>query len=129
MILFEGQKTDFASVSDDPDKVQLLYPSRRVTAARGSSLLLSCEALYHLEQCHHVHVAWFQGTTELTRPHKYLTTVNESFVGESETKRRQVETEILDLQLEDAGRFQCVALCAGEVSAMGHFVSIFIAGD
>lgn len=130
MFSLEDNEVDFASGSDDPDKVQLLYPSSSVTAARGSSFLLSCEALYDPLHCHHVHVAWFQGSTkaELTRPYKYLTTVSESFIGERR-RRRQVATEILDLQLEDAGGFQCVALCAGEISAMGHFIRITFAGD
>lgn len=92
---FRGNKIDFGSASDDPDKVQLLYPSSSVTAVRGSSLLLSCEAIYDPVQCHHMHVAWLQGTTELTWPHKYITTVSESF--ESGRRRSQVVTEILDL--------------------------------
>lgn len=114
----------------DSEKVELLYQSRSMKMARGSSALLNCEAVYDPVQCEDVHVAWFQGTTELTRPRKYITAVNESFHSEPvQRRRRQVETEILDLQPEDAARFQCKALCVGELTAMGHFISITITGD
>lgn len=112
------------------DKVELLYPKSSMKAARGSSVLLSCEAIYDPAQCEDVHVAWFQGRTELTRPHKYITAVNESYISEpGKRRKRQVVTEILDLQPEDADRFQCKALCVGELSAMGHFIGITITGD
>lgn len=99
-------------------------------AARGSSVLLSCEAVYDPVQCKDVHVAWFQDTTELTRPHKYITAVSESLISEpARRRRRQVVTEILDLQPEDADRFQCKALCLEEVSAVGHSITIKVTGD
>lgn len=113
----------------DSDKVELRYPKSSMKAARGSSVLLSCKAIYHPAQCEDVHVAWFQGDTELNKPHKYITAVNESFSGPGKTRTRQVVTEILDLQSKDADRFQCKALCVREVAAMGHFISITITGD
>lgn len=114
----------------DSEKVDLLYPSSSMKVARGSSVLLSCDAIYDPAQCEDVHVAWFQDATELTMPHKYITAVNESLIsGPVKKCRRQVVTEILNLQSKDADRFQCKALCVRELSAMGHFISITITGD
>lgn len=101
-----------------------------MSAARGSSVRLSCEAVYDPVRCEDVHVAWFQDTSELTRPHKYMTVVSESLISEpGRRRRRQVVTEILDLQPEDADRFQCRALCREEVSAVGHAITIQVTGD
>lgn len=122
MFSLDDKQVDFGSGSDDPDKVQLLYPSSSVTAARPSSLLLRCEALYDPLECHHVH-------SLVPGHHGADPTVSESFISGLERRKRQVVTEILDLLLEDAGRFQCVALCAGEVSAIGHFIRVTIEGD
>lgn len=75
-----------------------------------------------------MHVSWFQNNSEMTNPKKHVTTVNETLVS-SVVRRRQVVTEILDLQPEDSESFQCKASCNGEETAMGHFIRLLVIGE
>lgn len=109
------------------DIVELFYPQLTMRAARGSSVRLSCEARYDYKRCGEVHVSWFQGDSELTNPQKHVTTVNET-IASGTVRRRQVVTEILDLQPEDSESFQCKASCNNEVTAMGHFIRLIVIG-
>uniref|UniRef100_A0A4W6BP87 Ig-like domain-containing protein n=1 Tax=Lates calcarifer TaxID=8187 RepID=A0A4W6BP87_LATCA len=96
-----------------------------ITLHRGSSVKLSCEAIYNLKRCGLVHVEWCNFTkkcAKLTDPSRYFTTVNETAVDEN-TRRRQVVTEILSVTTEDDGQFQCNAHCEGE-SALGHYIIV-----
>lgn len=107
--------------------VELFYPQTTLKAARGSSVRLSCEARYNVQRCEQVHVSWFQDGSEMTDPQKHVTTVNETIVSIT-VRRRQVVTEILDLQPEDSESFQCKASCKGEDTAMGHFIRLMVIG-
>ena len=115
----------------DPANIELKYHSAKITAARGSSAILSCVAEYDFDRCRHrLHVVWQQvddnNTTELIDPNKYLTTVNET-ISDDNRRVRQVVTEILDLTPKDNGQFQCIAVC-NEETARGHFIKISVTG-
>ncbi len=109
------------------DTVEVFYHRSNITAARGSSVKLSCEARYILNKCSQLHAAWNLKSAELTNPKKYLTTVSETEVDDS-MRSRQIETEILALTPEDSGGYQCTAECQGEDSANGHFIYIYVRG-
>ncbi|XP_069393925.1 uncharacterized protein [Paralichthys olivaceus] len=112
----------------DKENIEVLYPQRTITVSKGSSVKLSCIAIYNHEQCSPVHVAWSQnGGIKLTDPNKYVTTVNET-VFDGNMRRRQVETEILDLTTNDTGEFQCKAKCDNGEVAMGHFIRVSLKG-
>lgn len=111
------------SSAEDKDTVQVIYRQQTITAARGSSVKLSCEAHYDFEKCGLLDVVWSQENVKLTNPRKYFTTVNESAADEP-MRRRHVVTEILNLTANDNGSFQCNALCQNEGTAMGHFIWI-----
>lgn len=110
-----------------PDVVEVFYKQNTIDAPRGSSVTLSCEARYYLNQCGDLHATWYQEGTELTDPRKYLTTVSERDV--SDMRRRKVVTEILDLTPKDSGQYQCKAECnTGRDSAMGHIITVNVKG-
>ncbi|XP_071326532.1 uncharacterized protein [Trachinotus anak] len=118
------------SSAEDTDILVVRYQQKSMALARGSSVKLSCEANYDLEQCGLVHVVWCHTSkqgAELTDPRKYLTTVNETETAGS-MRRRQVVTEILQLTREDNGEFQCKAQCEKGASAMGHFIRLTVRG-
>ncbi|XP_060905754.1 uncharacterized protein zgc:174945 [Labrus mixtus] len=113
-------------VSTAVDKVtlELRYQRATLTPSRGSSVKLSCNAVYNSKLCGLLHVVWCQDSTELTEPRKYFTTVNETISGR-DMRRRQVVTEILDLTSKDSGRYQCTAKCAkSQEAAVGVTITI-----
>ncbi|AWP15744.1 Hypothetical protein SMAX5B_005306 [Scophthalmus maximus] len=116
-------------VQSAQDKVTLevLYPQKTITVARGSSVTLSCDANYDSEQCGLVRVVWLQKDTELSDPDKYFTTVNET-VSDGNMRRRQVVVEIVDLTTEDTGVYQCKGECENGETAMGHIIRISVKG-
>ncbi|GAA6217191.1 uncharacterized protein zgc:174945 [Lates japonicus] len=117
------------SSAQDNATVWLNYPRRMITTHRGSSVKLSCDAIYNLKRCGLVHVEWCNFTkkcAKLTDSSRYFTTVNETAVDEN-TRRRQVVTEILNVTTEDDGQFQCNAHCEGE-SALGHYIIVKVEG-
>lgn len=100
-----------------------------MTLSRGSTAKLSCDARYDFQRCGVVHVVWCHedhNKLEMTDPRRYLTTVSETVDGRM--RLRRVVTEILELDLEDNGRFQCRAECESGDTAMGHFISIAVRG-
>lgn len=109
------------------DTVVLLYRAATITANLDSSVILNCEAQYNFRLCSLLHLVWIQGTTELTSPSRYLTTVSEQITGE-DMRRRYMSTEILQLTPEDAGSYQCQAQCQNGDSALGHFIRINVKG-
>ncbi|CAJ1063074.1 uncharacterized protein zgc:174945 [Xyrichtys novacula] len=122
------------SVSSAEDEVTLRSKAQTIAAARGSSVSLSCLAVYNYQLCRLLHVTWraeggaevgAAAGVELTDPKKYLTTVSET-LSDGDVRHRQVETEILDLTEEDSGRYQCVARCGGAESAVGRFSEIIV---
>ncbi|KAF0032084.1 hypothetical protein F2P81_016639 [Scophthalmus maximus] len=114
-------------VQSAQDKVTLevLYPQKTITVARGSSVTLSCDANYDSGQCGLVRVVWLQKDTELSDPDKYFTTVNET-VSDGNMRRRQVVVEIVDLTTEDTGVYQCKGECENGETAMGHIIRISV---
>lgn len=113
---------------DSEDNVKVFYPKENITPARGSSVKLSCEAHYNFVRCGLLHVVWIVRdgeAAELINPKKYHTTVNET-LSEGGMRRRQVVTEILDLNPGDSNKYQCKALCETGGSAMGHFITITV---
>lgn len=116
------------SSAKENETVQVLYPQKTFTPARGSSVTLSCKAFYDFMKCGLLHVAWYHLTkddAELTDPKKYFTTVNET-ISDGIMRLRQVETEILNLTSDDNGQFQCKAGCENQETAMGHFITITV---
>lgn len=107
--------------------VQVIYPSKTLHPARGSSVKLSCEVNYDFKECDLLYAGWGLGTAKLTNPSKYFTTVNETDSG-GNMRRRQVVTEILDLTPNDNGRYQCVAVCNSLDDARGHYIWITVKG-
>ncbi|KAI9520181.1 hypothetical protein NQZ68_020080 [Dissostichus eleginoides] len=110
--------------------LEVRYEGDTITTARGSSVQLSCDAIYDFEQCGLLHVVWvhvMDQNEELTDPRRFFTTVNET-LSEDTMRRRQVVTEILNVSPKDAGQFQCQAECEGEQTAMGLFIWINIKG-
>ena len=65
-------------------------------------------------------------TSGLIDIQKYLTTVNETHLGNF--RKRQTVTEFLYLASGDQGLFQCVAHCERGEEAMGHFINITVKG-
>uniref|UniRef100_A0A8D3B1K0 Ig-like domain-containing protein n=1 Tax=Scophthalmus maximus TaxID=52904 RepID=A0A8D3B1K0_SCOMX len=110
-----------------PVTLEVLYPQKTITVARGSSVKLSCDANYDSEQCGLVRVVWLQKDTELSDPDKYFTTVNET-VSDGNMRRRQVVVEIVDLTTEDTGVYQCKGECENGETAMGHIIRISVKG-
>lgn len=111
------------------DTVEIWAKRRTIAAPRGSSIKLSCNATYYFDICDPVHIFWRleESTEELKNPKKYLTTVSEMF-SDGGKRLRQVETEILNLSGEDSGRYQCVAYCGGEQSAVGRSSEVDVRG-
>ncbi|KAM6935620.1 uncharacterized protein PEZ65_005962 [Lycodopsis pacificus] len=111
--------------------LEVQYPQRSIAPARGSSVKLSCDAIYDVQLCGLLQVAWYRLTAgsaepaELTKPGKYFTTVNETV---DSVRRRQVVTEIFDLTPKDDGQFQCTAECETGTTGMGHYISITVGG-
>uniref|UniRef100_A0A8C2X4W9 Ig-like domain-containing protein n=1 Tax=Cyclopterus lumpus TaxID=8103 RepID=A0A8C2X4W9_CYCLU len=105
--------------------LEVIYPQRSITAAGGSSVKLSCDAVYDVERCDALHAAWYRTgpDAQLTDPGRYFTTVNET---DGRGRRRQVVTEIRDLKAEDGGLFQCKAECEAGDKAMGHYITITV---
>ncbi|CAK6967829.1 uncharacterized protein zgc:174945 [Scomber scombrus] len=120
--------TQCVSSAEENDTIELKYRQATITAARGSSAILSCVAKYDFDKCSLLHVVWQQvnnNNTELIDPNKYLTTVNET-IYDGNRRVRQVVTEILDLTPKDSGQFQCNAVCENEETARGHFIYITV---
>ncbi|KAK5861705.1 hypothetical protein PBY51_017161 [Eleginops maclovinus] len=116
--------------AQDKVPIEVRYKEATLTTARGSSVQLSCEAVYDFEQCRQLHVVWVRDgkkRVELTDPRRFFTTVSET-VSEDGTRRRQVLTEILEVIPEDAGQFQCQAKCEDGEMAMGLFIWINVNG-
>ncbi|KAK9514397.1 hypothetical protein VZT92_027865 [Zoarces viviparus] len=120
-----------SSPQEDNDTVEVRYPQSSIAPARGSSVKLSCDAIYNVKLCGLLRVAWYSLNTQsaeptkLTEPGKYFTTVNET---EHNVRRRQVVTEIFDLMPKDDGQYQCTAECETGPTAMGHYISITVRG-
>uniref|UniRef100_A0A3Q2G2J0 Ig-like domain-containing protein n=1 Tax=Cyprinodon variegatus TaxID=28743 RepID=A0A3Q2G2J0_CYPVA len=116
------------------DYLEVLYPQKTITAVRGSTVKLSCEANYDYKKCGIVHVVWHkikeegENSFELTDPSQYFTTVNET-ITYGNMRCRQVETEIMSVQSPHNGRYQCKATCKSGEQAMGHFITVNIKGN
>lgn len=111
------------------DSVEVLYPQRTFTERSGSSVKLFCQAQYE-PRCGQVHVLWThleRNYPKLTDPEKYLTTVNET-VTVNNMRRRQVVTEILNLNKKDKGTYQCHAECTNGEKAIGHVITVNVKG-
>lgn len=118
--------TFYLSSAEDTGALEVFYPQRTITAAAGSSVLLSCQAQYDSHTCGRVNVVWSHldpNPKRLTDPGRFFTRVKEAIFN-GNMRRRQVTTEILHLTPEDEGRFQCMAECENGESAMGHFIVI-----
>lgn len=109
------------------DIVEVYYTKGMISAARGSSVKLSCEARYDFKRCDGLHVAWNKQGIELTDPGKYLTSVINTVMKDN-MRSKQIVTEIFNLQPEDRGAYQCNAECDKGGDAMGHFISIDVQG-
>ncbi|XP_071757105.1 uncharacterized protein LOC139913070 [Centroberyx gerrardi] len=116
------------SSAQDTEIVEVLYPSRTIHAAKGTSVNLTCRAKYNFKLCGHVQVAWcaIQTKTDLTDHTWYTTTVNETVLKDGIMRLRQVMTEIIHLTMEDNGAFQCNAKCERGEMAQGHFIRIHV---
>ncbi|XP_068425890.1 signal-regulatory protein beta-1 [Clinocottus analis] len=117
-----------AAAQEDNVTLEVRYPQRSITAAGGSSVKLSCNAIYIVELCGLLRVAWYRIASpnlELTDPGRYFTAVNETG---NHVRRRQVVTEILSLTPKDHGQFQCQAQCDTGETSMGHYISITVEG-
>ncbi|XP_074509060.1 uncharacterized protein LOC141778597 [Sebastes fasciatus] len=117
-----------SSAKEEKDTLEVqTITNRHITPARGSSVKLSCIALYDFKLCGSLlRVGWYN-LTELTDPRKYFTTVNET-VSDDNRRRRQVVTEILNLTPEDNGLYQCQARCDSGETSPGHYINITVQG-
>lgn len=88
--------------------MEVNYPQRSVTGAVGSSVTLSCDAVYDVERCGVLRAAWYRladpsaarpADAPLTDPGHHFTAVNETDDG---VRRRQVVTELRGLRAEAA---------------------------
>ncbi|XP_037639662.1 uncharacterized protein zgc:174945 [Sebastes umbrosus] len=119
-----------SSTKEENDTLEVqTITNRNITPARGSSVKLSCIALYDFELYGSLlRVGWYNFTDyELTDPRKYFTTVNET-VSDDNRRRRQVVTEILNLTPEDNGQYQCQARCDSGETSVGHYIQITVQG-
>ncbi|KAM6995261.1 uncharacterized protein LKV04_007486 [Tautogolabrus adspersus] len=108
--------------------LELRYQRATLNPSRGSSVKLSCNAVYNFKLCGRLHVVWCKENSELMELSKYFTTVNETISG-GDMRRRQVVTEILDLTAEDSGRYQCTAECKeSEDTAVGLTIKVEVKG-
>ncbi|KAM3614336.1 uncharacterized protein V6R79_012911 [Siganus canaliculatus] len=127
LLLLGALDASAAQDQDDVDAVEVFYRQQNITASRGSSVSLSCDAQYVHKLCGSVHVVWYREKVELTDPKKYFTTVNETRLDGTMT-RRQVVTEMLHLTPGDGGSFHCKGECTSGEFAVGHYIWISVRG-